>query len=545
MTTSAEYFDQALITEVQAWIAEDPDPTTAAQLQKWLDEHNESELRKSFAGFLQFGTAGLRGPIRPGPSGMNRAVVARTAAGIAAYMKERNLSSVVIGRDARYGSEDYTIETAEIMSGAGMKVFILPRPLPTPVLAFATVELSCDVGIMVTASHNPPQDNGYKVYLGGTVDGIDYRGSQIVSPTDTSIAQKIDEVTSLKSQPRGTEWTVLGEEVIEKYIKQTASLASNPGTLRIVYSAMHGVGTETLQRVFHKAGFLSPILVESQALPDPDFPTVAFPNPEEPGAIDLSLETAKAFDADLVIANDPDADRCAAAVNDPEAGWRMLRGDELGAIFAESIARKKGSGKFANSIVSSSIVKKIAEHHKIEFNETLTGFKWISKIKGLTFGYEEALGYAVDPGTVNDKDGISAAIELAQIATDLAAEGKTLLDLLDEIWSRHGFHATEQISIRLTDLSKVAVILGGLRNNPPQEIAGRAVTSIDDLALPTDGLPPTDGLRIWLAGGVRIIIRPSGTEAKMKCYIEVIEGDSKTAQEVLDQLRPPLKELLS
>ena len=545
MTTSAEYFDQALITEVQAWIAEDPDPTTAAQLQKWLDEHNESELRKSFAGFLQFGTAGLRGPIRPGPSGMNRAVVARTAAGIAAYMKERNLSSVVIGRDARYGSEDYTIETAEIMSGAGMKVFILPRPLPTPVLAFATVELGCDVGIMVTASHNPPQDNGYKVYLGGTVDGIDYRGSQIVSPTDTSIAQKIDEITSLKSQPRGSEWTVLGEEVIEKYIKQTASLASNPGTLRIVYSAMHGVGTETLQRVFHKAGFLSPILVESQALPDPDFPTVAFPNPEEPGAIDLSLETAKAFDADLVIANDPDADRCAAAVNDPEAGWRMLRGDELGAIFAESIARKKGSGKFANSIVSSSIVKKIAEHHKIEFNETLTGFKWISKIKGLTFGYEEALGYAVDPGTVNDKDGISAAIELAQIATDLAAEGKTLLDLLNEIWSRHGFHATEQISIRLTDLSKVAVILGGLRNNPPQEIAGRAVTSIDDLALPTDGLPPTDGLRIWLAGGVRIIIRPSGTEAKMKCYIEVIEGDSKTAQEVLDQLRPPLKELLS
>jgi phosphomannomutase len=545
MTTSAEYFDQALITEVQAWMDEDPDPTTAAQLQKWLDEHNESELRKSFAGFLQFGTAGLRGPIRPGPSGMNRAVVARTAAGIAAYMKERNLSSVVIGRDARYGSEDYTIETAEIMSGAGMKVFILPRPLPTPVLAFATVELGCDVGIMVTASHNPPQDNGYKVYLGGTVDGIDYRGSQIVSTTDTSIAQKIDEITSLKSQPRSTEWTVLGEEVIEKYIKQTASLASNPGTLRIVYSAMHGVGTETLQRVFHKAGFLSPILVESQALPDPDFPTVAFPNPEEPGAIDLSLETAKAFDADLVIANDPDADRCAAAVNDPEAGWRMLRGDELGAIFAESIARKKGSGKFANSIVSSSVVKKIAEHHKIEFNETLTGFKWISKIKGLTFGYEEALGYAVDPGTVNDKDGISAAIELAQIATDLAAEGKTLLDLLNEIWSRHGFHATEQISIRLTDLSKVAVILGGLRNNPPQEIAGRAVTSIDDLALPTDGLPPTDGLRIWLAGGVRIIIRPSGTEAKMKCYIEVIEGDSKTAQEVLDQLRPPLKELLS
>lgn len=545
MTTSSEYLDQSLVTEVQAWIAEDPDPETAAQLQKWLDEHNESELRQSFAGFLQFGTAGLRGPIRPGPSGMNRAVVARAAAGIAAYMKERNLHSVVIGRDARYGSEDYTFETAEIMSGAGMDVYVLPRPLPTPVLAFATVELGCDVGIMVTASHNPPQDNGYKVYLGGTVDGIEYLGSQIVSPTDASIAQKIAAVTSLKAAPRGKEWTVLGEEIIEKYIGQTARLATHPGNLKIVYTAMHGVGTETLQRVFHKAGFPSPILVDSQALPDPDFPTVAFPNPEEPGAIDLSLETAKTFDADLVIANDPDADRCAAAIKDPAMGWRMLRGDELGAIFAEAIARKSGVGIFANSIVSSSVVKKIAEHHKIEFKETLTGFKWISKIKGLTFGYEEALGYAVDPNTVNDKDGISAAITLAQIATDLAKDGKTLLDLLDEIWARHGFHATEQISIRLTDLSKVAVILGGLRTNPPQEIAGRIVSSIDDLALPTDGLPPTDGLRIWLDGGVRIIIRPSGTEPKMKCYIEVIEGDSKTAQVVLDQLRPPLKELLS
>jgi len=537
--------DQSLIAEVEAWIADDPDPVTAAQLRQWLDTNNEAELRASFSGFLQFGTAGLRGPIRPGPSGMNRAVVGRAASGIVAYMKERNLTSVVIGRDARYGSEDYTFETAEIMSGAGMKVYVLPRPLPTPVLAFATNDLACDVGIMVTSSHNPPQDNGYKVYLGGTVDGIEYRGSQIVSPTDVSIAEKIDGITSLKAQPRGKEWTVLGEDVIEKYIARTASLATNPGNLRIVYTAMHGVGTETIQRVFHKAGFQSPILVDAQAAPDPDFPTVAFPNPEEPGAIDLALETAKSFDAHLVIANDPDADRCAAAVNDPATGWRMLRGDELGAIFGESIARKSSTGIFANSIVSSSILKKIAAHYNLEFKETLTGFKWLAKIKGLTFGYEEALGYAVDAVTVNDKDGISAAITLAQIATDLAAEGKTVLDLLDEVWARHGFHATEQISIRLSDLSKVGVILGGLRNNPPKEIAGRTVTSIDDLAAPTDGLPPTDGLRIWLDGGVRIIIRPSGTEAKMKCYIEAIEKDSKTAQVVLDQLRPPLKELLS
>ena len=537
--------DQSLVAEVQAWIADDPDPVTASQLQLWLETENETELRTSFSGFLQFGTAGLRGPNRPGPSGMNRAVVGRAASGIVSYMKERNLTSVVIGRDARYGSEDYTFETAEIMSGAGMKVFVLPRPLPTPVLAFATNELSCDVGIMVTASHNPPQDNGYKVYLGGTVDGIEYRGSQIVSPTDVSIAQAIDAITSLKTQPRGKSWTVLGEDVIEKYINRTASLANSPGTLKIVYTAMHGVGTETLQSVFHKAGFLSPILVESQAAPDPDFPTVAFPNPEEPGAIDLALETAQTFDADLVIANDPDADRCAAAVKDPETGWRMLRGDELGALLGEYIARKATGGTFANSIVSSSILKKIAKQHNFEFKETLTGFKWLAKIKGLTFGYEEALGYAVDAKTVNDKDGISAAITLAQIATDLASDGKTILDLLDEIWERHGFHATEQISIRLSDLSKVDQILGGLRRNPPHNIAGRAVTSIDDLATPTDGLPPTDGLRIWLDGGVRIIIRPSGTEAKMKCYIEVIEKDSKTAQVVLDQLRPPLKELLS
>ena len=537
--------DQSLVAEVQAWIADDPDPITASQLQQWLDTNNEGELRTSFNGFLQFGTAGLRGPNRPGPSGMNRAVVGRTAAGIVAYMKERNLTSVVIGRDARYGSEDYTFETAEIMSGAGMKVFVLPRPLPTPVLAFATNELICDVGIMVTASHNPPQDNGYKVYLGGTVDGIEYRGSQIVSPTDVSIAHKIDAITSLKEQPRAKVWTVLGEEIIEKYIECTASLATTPGTLKIVYTAMHGVGTETLQRVFQKAGYPSPILVAAQAAPDPDFPTVAFPNPEEPGAIDLALETAKTFDADLVIANDPDADRCAAAVKDPVTGWRMLRGDELGAILGESIARKSSDGIFANSIVSSSILKKIAGHYNLEFKETLTGFKWLAKVKGLTFGYEEALGYAVDAKTVNDKDGISAAITVAQIATDLAADGKTLLDLLDEIWARHGFHATEQISIRLSDLSKVDVILGRLRYNPPQNIAGRVVTSIDDLATPTDGLPPTDGLRIWLDGGVRIIIRPSGTEAKMKCYIEVIEKDSKTAQVVLDRLRSPLKELLS
>ena len=534
-----------LRAEVQAWIADDPDPKTAAQLQSLLDAEDETALGKSFNGFLQFGTAGLRGPIGPGPSCMNRAVVGRTAAGIATYMKKRGMTKVVIGRDARYGSEDYTFETAEIMSGAGMDVSILPRPLPTPVLAFATAHLGCDIGIMVTASHNPPQDNGYKVYVGPVADGINYASSQIINPTDGFIATEISAVTSLKSLPRGSKWTVLGEDVITEYVNRTAALAPRPGDLKIVYTAMHGVGTETIQRVFNHAGFATLILVDEQCTPDPDFPTVAFPNPEEPGAIDLALKKARDFGADLVIANDPDADRCAAAINDPQVGWRMLRGDELGNVFGEWIARSKPQGSFANSIVSSSTLRKISGHYGIDFQEVLTGFKWIAKIENLAFGYEEAIGYAVDSDNVNDKDGISAAIFLAQIAVDLKRDGLTISDLLNQVWERHGFHGTEQISIRVTDMSAITHLLAGLRANPPREIAGRAVESIDDLAAPRDGLPPTDGLRIWLAGGIRIIVRPSGTEAKMKCYIEVVTATSDESQKLLDEIRQPLKELLS
>ncbi len=534
-----------LRAEVQAWIADDPDPKTAAQLQSLLDVEDESTLGKYFNGFLQFGTAGLRGPIGPGPSCMNRAVVGRTAAGIASYMKKRGMTKVVIGRDARYGSEDYTIETAEIMSGAGMDVYVLPRPLPTPVLAFATAHLGCDIGIMVTASHNPPQDNGYKVYVGPVADGINYASSQIISPTDSFIATDIDAVTSLKSLPRGSKWTELSEEVITEYVKRTSALAPRPGDLKIVYTAMHGVGTETVQRVFNHAGFATLILVDEQCTPDPDFPTVAFPNPEEPGAIDLALKKARDFGADLVIANDPDADRCAAAIKDPLVGWRMLRGDELGIVFGEWIARSKPKGSFANSIVSSSALRKISSHYGIDFQEVLTGFKWIAKIEDLAFGYEEAIGYAVDSDNVNDKDGISAAVFLAQIAMDLKRDGLTISDLLNQVWERHGFHGTEQISIRVTDMSAITNVLTGLRANPPREIAGRAVESIDDLAAPSDGLPPTDGLRIWLAGGIRIIVRPSGTEAKMKCYIEVVTATSDESQKLLDEIRQPLKELLS
>ncbi len=536
--------DHALAAEVEAWIADDPDPVTASLLQNLLDNEDEAALRRYFNGFLQFGTAGLRGPNGPGPSCMNRAVVGRAAAGIAAYMKARGMTRVVIGRDARHGSADYANESAEIFSGAGMEVFVLPRALPTPVLAYATTALSADVGVMVTASHNPPQDNGYKVYIGPIADGIAYASSQIIAPTDGFIAHEIDAITSLKSQPRGNSWTIVDETLISNYVQRTASLGRKPGALKIVYTAMHGVGTQTLARVFKEAGFPDLILVKEQADPDPDFPTVAFPNPEEPGAIDLALATARTHSADLVIANDPDADRCAAAIKDRDGRWRMLRGDELGVIFGEWIARTAPKGTFGNSIVSSSILRKISAHYGINFKEVLTGFKWLAKIEDLAFGYEEAIGYAVDSETVNDKDGISAAIFLAQIASDLAADGKDLNDLLDEVWARHGFHATEQISIRVADMSAISKLLANLRNNPPQELAGRAVESVDDLAAPTDGLPPTDGVRLWLSGGVRIIIRPSGTEAKLKCYIEVITPDQQSAEKELQTLRAPIKTFL-
>jgi phosphomannomutase len=537
--------DAALKQEVENWIADDPDPATAQELVELLAREDETTLRKYFSGFLQFGTAGLRGPIGPGPSCMNRAVVGRAAAGIAAYMKKRGMNSVVIGRDARYGSEDYTFETAEIMTGAGMKVLILPRPLPTPVLAFATSHFKCDIGIMVTASHNPPQDNGYKVYIGPVADGINYAASQIINPTDGFIAAEIAAISSLKSQPKGSEWTILGDEVVDEYIKRTSALAPRPSDIKVVYTAMHGVGTETVKKVFAQAGFHNLITVDQQCTPDPDFPTVAFPNPEEPGAIDLALAKAREVSADLVIANDPDADRCAAAINDPLVGWRMLRGDEIGIIFGEWIARTHPKGTFGNSIVSSSALRKICAHYGVKFQEVLTGFKWLAKIEDLAFGYEEAIGYSVDSRTVNDKDGISAAIFLAQIATDLARDGLTLSDLLNEVWSRHGFHGTEQISIRVSDMSSIARLLNSLRQSPPREIAGRAVKSIDDLAAPQDGLPPTDGVRIWLDGDIRVIVRPSGTEAKMKCYIEVVTATSAESRKLLDEIRGPLKELLS
>jgi phosphomannomutase len=537
--------DSNLLAEVRAWIEDDPDPQTAAHLSALLDADDELTLRKYFAGFLEFGTAGLRGPIGPGPSCMNQAVVGRTAAGLVKFMQERSLTSVVIGRDARHGSEIFEAISAEIFSGAGFKVSVLPRPLPTPVLAFAVNELGADVGVMVTASHNPGSDNGYKVYLGGVVDGVTYRGSQIISPADKQISTHIKSIESLKLVKRDTSWQVLDEDIVEKYVERTKVLAPRPGDLKIVYTAMHGVGTKTLQRVFHRAGFPSLILVESQAQPDPDFPTLPFPNPEELGALDLALDTARTFDADLLIANDPDADRCSVAIKGRDNTWRALRGDEIGAILGEVTAKSAQSGTLANSIVSSSILSKVAAHHKLNFEETLTGFKYIAKIPNLVFGYEEAIGFCVDSLTVNDKDGISAALLMAQIATDLKNDGKTLDDLLDEIWKTYGFHATEQISIRVNDLALISTLMTKLRSNSASEIAGFKVLAMEDLLKPNNSLPPTDGLRFTLEQNIRIIIRPSGTEPKIKCYIEIVDPEKTIALSLLEQLRPSLRELLS
>jgi phosphomannomutase len=536
-----------LRAEVQEWIALDPDPKTAWQLQEWLNTENESELRAAFSGFLQFGTAGLRGPMGPGPSRMNRAVVSRAAAGIASYMQERGLTSVVIGRDARYGSEDFTFESAAIFSGAGILVYVLPRPFPTPVLAYAVRDLQVDCGIMVTASHNPPQDNGYKVYLGGVVDGINYNASQIVSPADeqisTHIAQKNYELN------RGADWTILNDDVFDRYVARTALVAPIRFEVKAVYTAMHGVGTETVQKVFARANFDEPILVSSQTDPDPDFPTVAFPNPEEPGAIDLSLDVARNNSGDVVIANDPDADRCAAAIND-HGSWRMLSGDELGSLFGNYLAHSSPERFkdrcFANSIVSSSLLSKIAKKHGIEFHETLTGFKWLAKLENLGFGYEEAIGYSVDPQTVNDKDGVSAAIMLARIAGELKAEGSSIGEYLEKINAEYGFHKTVQISIRVADLSSIGRILNSIRQSQPTDIAGLKVLRFDDLLKPDGDLPPTDGLRFYLEKQVRVIIRPSGTEPKVKCYIEVVASsgsleDRQEVEQLVADLSPVLR----
>ncbi|TDU06236.1 phosphomannomutase [Streptomyces sp. 846.5] len=527
-----------LLARARTWLAEDPDPDTRAELADLLAsaegpaEEQQcaawSELAERFAGTLQFGTAGLRGEMGAGPMRMNRAVVIRAAAGLAAYVGKRAPGGlVVIGYDARHKSSDFARDTAAVVVAAGLRAVLLPGPLPTPVLAFAVRHLDAAAGVMVTASHNPPRDNGYKVYLGGELEG-----AQIVPPHDAGIAAEIDAVAALADVPLATDgWEVPDRDaVLDPYLARAAGLVDpgSPRELSVVYTPMHGVGRDTFLAAFERAGFPAPAVVAAQAEPDPDFPTVGFPNPEEPGAMDLAFETAKALGPDIVIANDPDADRLAVAVPDADSrsGWRMLRGDEVGALLAAHLVHKSADGTFATTIVSSSLLSRIAAAAGLGYAETLTGFKWISRAPGLRYGYEEALGYCVDPDAVRDKDGISAALLLAELAAGLKAAGRTLGDLLDELALGHGLHATDQLAVRVADLRLIAAAMARLREQPPVALAGLRVDSADDLEQGSADLPPTDGLRYRLSGpgvdSARVVVRPSGTEPKLKCYLEVV-----------------------
>ncbi|GAA0261776.1 phospho-sugar mutase [Actinomadura nitritigenes] len=515
----------------EEWLAQDPDPGTRAELRAILDAGDDTALADRFGARLEFGTAGLRGELGAGPNRMNRVTVMRAAAGLAACLPAGG--RVIVGFDARHGSRRFAQDTAAVLTGAGLRAEVFADPVPTPVLAHFTRSFDDVVaGVMVTASHNPPRDNGYKVYWGD--------GAQIVPPRDAEISAAIDAVGRVDELPLGSDWTVHHDTRL--YLDAVADLRlGGDRDISIVYTPMHGVGRDVLLAAFERAGFPAPVVVPEQAEPDPDFPTVTFPNPEEPGALDLALALARDRDADLVIANDPDADRCAVAVPGP-GGWRALTGDEVGGLLAEHVLRHTAGDDrlVVTTIVSSSLLGSIAREHGVRSAESLTGFKWIMKAGGpgdrLVFGYEEALGYSVgdDRGVlVNDKDGIGAALAVAALAAEARRAGRTLLDLLDDQARRYGLHATSQLSVRVDDLSLIAGAMARLRADPPAELGGRAVEAFDDLSGGVDGLPPTDGLRFRL-GGARVVIRPSGTEPKLKCYLEVVRpvsGDVAAARE--------------
>ncbi len=513
-----------LLDRARAWAADDPDPVTRTELERLIADGPSDELADRFDGTLEFGTAGLRGALGAGPNRMNRVVVLRAAAGLAAYLRANGAGaedSVVIGYDARHNSDVFARDTAEVMTGAGLRAFVLPRPLPTPLLAFAIRDLGCVAGVMVTASHNPPQDNGYKVYLGD--------GSQIVPPADEQIAAQIAAVGAVADIPlpstgSGTEEiVVLGDELLDRYLKTVVDLAGGgPRELNVVYTPLHGVGGASVITALKQAGFAAPHVATAQAEPDPDFPTVAFPNPEEPGAMDLAMELAVEVEADIVVANDPDADRCAVAIPGGPHGWQMLRGDEVGALLAQHLLGMRREGVYATSIVSSSLLGKMALAEKQLYAETLTGFKWIGRVENLAFGYEEALGYCVDPAHVKDKDGISALMMVCDIAARAKAAGRTLRDLLDDIARKHGLHATDQLSVRMDDLAAIPAVVDRLRDHPPASLGGLDVLGVDDLSLGSEHVPPTVGLRFRLADDARVVVRPSGTEPKIKCYLEVV-----------------------
>ena len=514
---------RSTIAEAKAWRDQDPDDDTRAELDALIGDAEGgsgdavAELEDRFSARLEFGTAGLRGALGAGPNRMNRVLVGQAAAGLAAFLISREASpSIVIGYDGRKNSHVFATDTAEIMAGAGVTATLLPRLLPTPVLAFAVRHLGASAGVMVTASHNPAADNGYKVYLGGAD-----AGSQIVPPSDGDIAERILAVAggSVLDLPRSSDYGIAGEDVLDAYVTATARLGSATAQPRIVYTAMHGVGWETAHRVLLAAGFDEPAVVAEQLEPDPNFPTVAFPNPEEPGALDLAFLRATATDAELIIANDPDADRLAVGVRE-DAGWRRLSGNEVGLILGWRAAERSKSGTLACSIVSSPGLAAIASAVGLNHVETLTGFKWISRAPDLVFGFEEALGYLVDPDVLRDKDGISAALDIVSLASELKSDGRTLADHAEAFAERFGAFDSSQISLRFTDVLEIPRIMNRLREGPPTEIAGVDVASIDDFVAGFGDFPPGDILRIWMTDGSRIVVRPSGTEPKLKVYID-------------------------
>lgn len=554
-----------LAEAITSWMDQEPEHTHKASLSLLLEgvSAGQSEAitlaEEMFNSRLAFGTAGLRGPLRPGPNGMNRIVVCQTTAGFAKYLLANRLQAanrtlrVVIGFDGRHHSGVFARDIAEVLSGFGIQASLLPSRLPTPVVAFAVRELSADAGVMVTASHNRASDNGYKVYLGG-----DDCGSQIIAPIDRHIERSIQDVAAqnaFSAIPRSTDLvSVIDGNIVEKYLLATLSSlhlsAPTAPPLTIVYTAMHGVGGETFLGAFARAGFGKPFVVEQQFRPDPDFPTVEFPNPEEEGALGLSFEKARSVGADLIIAHDPDADRLAVALPDPSApdGYRALTGNQVGAIFGWHIAQQARfsgrTGTLANSLVSSPVLGKIAKHFGLDHEETLTGFKYVSRVKNLIFGFEEALGYLVTPEVVRDKDGISAGLLMVSLAHTLADEGRTLRDYLHEIEESVGAFASGQVTIRLKPGVAGSTITSALREKDLSALGSRSITRLDYFLEGVGKFPKDDILRYYLDDGTRVIARPSGTEPKVKVYIDTEGTTSAEAQSRLSSVESDINELV-
>ena len=545
--------DSNLVARAESWIDQDPDLVTKSQLAELLlaahtDQTALAELQDAFLAPLEFGTAGLRGALGAGPNRMNRVTVLQAASGLAQYLVQQGFvgKKVVIGFDARYNSDVFAKDTASVMSGAGLEPIVFSHVVPTPVLAFAIRQLDACAGVMVTASHNPPQDNGYKVYLGD--------GRQIVSPVDEQISKLITTVTDIRNISQEDAGTHVSKDVYNTYVSLTSQLIAAGPTSEVqrkavtsVYTAMHGVGWKTLQAVLNASGFAEPIAALEQRDPDPAFPTVAFPNPEEKGALDTALALAKKHSVDVLLANDPDADRFAAAAPSASGDWITLRGDQIGSLLGwwmierAKLTGSQLSGTLANSIVSSMMLESIATSAGLHYESTLTGFKWVSRVNNLAFGYEEALGYCVDPKNVSDKDGISAAEFFLEMLAHLKSEGKTIWQVLTELALAHGLHVTDQVTVRVTNSEQVAQVMGGIRSTPPTQLGGLKVSRIDDLAIGLGDLPKTDAVIIHLAGTdqiqkARVIVRPSGTEPKIKCYLEVVvrSEDLAIAQQTAD-----------